>query len=207
MTPFKKTILLVTAALVQLLPATAMAQDDNTDNEKLNQFTIDAELLTRGELRYGGLPESDDDTDNKAKFILERTRISLDYERTFLKAHITGQHSAVWGQAGKGSFNLHEAWVQLTSRKGFFTKIGRQVLSYDDERIIGSNDWAVAAMTHDLLKVGYENNSHKLHLMFAYNQNSESVNGGTVYRDGDKPYKTMTNLWYHYQHPHVPFGA
>ena len=207
MTPFKKKILLVAAALVQLLPATAMAQDDNTENEKLNQFTIDAELLTRGELRYGGLPESDDDTDNKAKFILERTRISLDYERTFLKAHITGQHSAVWGQAGKGSFNLHEAWVQLTSRKGFFTKIGRQVLSYDDERIIGSNDWAVAAMTHDLLKVGYENNFHKLHLMFAYNQNSESVNGGTVYRDGDKPYKTMTNLWYHYQHPHVPFGA
>ena len=207
MTPFKKTILLVAAALVQLLPATAMAQDDNTENEKLNQFTIDAELLTRGELRYGGLPESDDDTDNNAKFILERTRISLDYERTFLKAHITGQHSAVWGQAGKGSFNLHEAWVQLTSRKGFFTKIGRQVLSYDDERIIGSNDWAVAAMTHDLLKVGYENNSHKLHLMFAYNQNSESVNGGTVYRDGDKPYKTMTNLWYHYQHPRVPFGA
>ena len=191
-----------------MLPLNATAQDSQDDSsEKLNTFTIDAELMTRGEMRYGGLPDSEDDTDNKAHFILERTRLGFDFERTFLKAHITGQHSAVWGQAGKGSFNLYEAWVKLTSRQGLFAKIGRQVLSYDDERIIGSNDWAMAALSHDMLKVGYESDRHKLHLMFAYNQNSESVNGGSVYRDGDKPYKTMTNLWYHYQHPRVPFGA
>ena len=194
------------ASLILMFAAPVRAQEDE-NNEKLNQFTIDAELLTRGEIRQGGLPESEEDNDNKAQFILERTRLGLDFERTFLKAHITGQHSAVWGQAGKGSFNLYEAWAQLTSRKGFFAKIGRQVLSYDDERIIGSNDWAVAALSHDMLKVGYENDQHKLHLMFAYNQNSESVNGGSVYRDGDKPYKTMANVWYHYQHPRVPFGA
>ena len=194
--------------LAMMLPLNATAQDSQDDSsEKLNTFTIDAELMTRGEMRYGGLPDSEDDTDNKAHFILERTRLGLDFERTFLKAHITGQHSAVWGQAGKGSFNLYEAWVKLTSRQGLFAKIGRQVLSYDDERIIGSNDWAMAALSHDMLKVGYESDRHKLHLMFAYNQNSESVNGGSVYRDGDKPYKTMTNLWYHYQHPRVPFGA
>ena len=197
------------ASVAMLLPASALAQDENTQSqdEKLNTFTIDAELMTRGELRYGGLPDSEDDINNKASFILERTRLGLDYERTFIKAHITGQHSAVWGQAGKGSFNLYEAWVQLTSRQGLFAKIGRQVLSYDDERIIGSNDWAMAAMSHDLLKIGYEGGVHKVHAMFAYNQNSESVNGGTVYRNGDKPYKFMQNLWYHYQHPRVPYGA
>lgn len=199
----------VVAAVVILLPTSALAQEESgrSQDEKLNTFTIDAELMTRGELRNGGLPDTEDDINNKASFILERTRLGLDYERTFIKAHVTAQHSAVWGQAGKGSFNIYEAWAQLTSRQGLFAKIGRQVLSYDDERIIGSNDWAVAALSHDMLKLGYENNSHKLHLMFAYNQNSESVNGGTVYRDGDKPYKTMTNLWYHYQHPRVPFGA
>ena len=200
--------LVVAIAVALLMPIAVFAQDDkDNDNEKLNTFSIDAELLTRGEIRQGGLPDSEDDNNNRAQFILERTRLGLDYERTFLKAHITGQHSAVWGQAGKGSFNLYEAWAQLTSPKGFFAKIGRQVLSYDDERIIGSNDWAMAALSHDMLKLGYENNSHKLHLMFAYNQNSESVNGGSVYRDGDKPYKTMINLWYHYQHPRVPLGA
>lgn len=199
----------VVAAVALLLPASVMAQDVDSEpqSEKLNNFTIDAELMTRSELRLGGLPDSEDDNDNKAYFILERTRLGLDYERTFLKAHITAQHSAVWGQAGKGSFNLYEAWAQLTARNGLFAKIGRQVLSYDDERIIGSNDWAMAALSHDLVKLGYENRQHKIHLMLAYNQNSESVNGGTEYRNGDKPYKLMQNLWYHYDHPKVPFGA
>ncbi len=204
-----KSLSMVMVAVAVLLPVRALAQDESKllQDEKLNTFTIDAELMTRSELRNGGLPETEEDTDNKAYFILERTRLGLDYERTFLKAHVTAQHSAIWGQAGKGSFNLYEAWVQLTSRKGFFAKIGRQVLSYDDERIIGSNDWAMTALSHDLVKLGYENKQHKVHLMLAYNQNSESVNGGTQYFYGDKPYKTMQNLWYHYQHPRVPFGA
>lgn len=196
-------ILVLAAFLVITLAMPVAAQED----EKQNQFTIDAELMTRGEIRRGGLPDNEDDNDNKANFILERTRLGLDYERTFLKAHITGQHSAVWGQAGKGSFNIYEAWAQLTARNGLFAKIGRQVLSYDDERIIGSNDWAVAALSHDLLKLGWESPQHKIHAMLAYNQNGESVNGGTDYRDGDKPYKTMEALWYHYQHPRVPLGA
>ena len=182
----------------------AWAQDQE---EKPNNFTLDAELLTRGEIRHGGLSGNANDGDNKASFIVERTRLGLDYERTFLKTHITAQHSAVWGQAGKGSLNIYEAWAQLTARNGLFAKIGRQVLSYDDERIIGSDDWTEVALSHDLLKVGYENDIHKVHAMFAYNQNVESVDGGTVYRNGDKPYKAMQALWYHYDHPHVPFGA
>lgn len=204
----KMPFVLALLATALLLPVVAWGQESQGESkEKLNTFSIDAELMTRSELRKGGLPVDETDTDNKAYFILERTRLGLDYERTFLKAHVTAQHNAIWGQAGKGSFNLYEAWVQLTSRKGFFAKIGRQVLSYDDERIIGSNDWAMTALSHDLVKFGYENNQHKIHLMLAYNQNSESVNGGTEYRYGDKPYKTMQNLWYHYQHPRVPFGA
>ena len=200
-----KLLSVLVVAMAQLIPSVAMAQDDNDD--KLNTFTIDADLLTRGEIRRGGLPDDEEDTDNKANFIVERTRLALDYERTFLKAHVTPQHSAVWGQAGKGAFNLYEAWVQLKANNGLFAKIGRQVISYDDERIIGSDDWTVAAQSHDLLKLGYEGNSHKVHAMFAYNQNSESVNGGTIYRDGDKPYKTMEAFWYHYDHPRVPFGG
>lgn len=201
-------ITLMVATTLALAPVATLAQETTTDeNDKINKFTIDAELMTRSELRYGGLPTDAEDTDNKAYFILERTRLALDFERTFLKAHVTAQHNAIWGQAGKGSFNIYEAWAQFTARNGMFAKIGRQVLSYDDERIIGSNDWAMTALSHDMIKLGWDSPIHKIHLMLAYNQNSESVNGGTDYRYGDKPYKTMQNLWYHYQHPRVPFGA
>ena len=201
-------ITLMVATTLAMAPVATLAQETTTDeNDKINKFTIDAELMTRSELRYGGLPTDAEDTDNKAYFILERTRLALDFERTFLKAHVTAQHNAIWGQAGKGSFNIYEAWAQFTARNGMFAKIGRQVLSYDDERIIGSNDWAMTALSHDMIKLGWDSPIHKIHLMLAYNQNSESVNGGTDYRYGDKPYKTMQNLWYHYQHPRVPFGA
>ena len=201
-------ITLMVATTLALAPVATLAQETTTDeNDKINKFTIDAELMTRSELRYGGLPTDAEDTDNKAYFILERTRLALDFERTFLKAHVTAQHNAIWGQAGKGSFNIYEAWAQFTARNGMFAKIGRQVLSYDDERIIGSNDWAMTALSHDMIKLGWDSPIHNIHLMLAYNQNSESVNGGTDYRYGDKPYKTMQNLWYHYQHPRVPFGA
>lgn len=203
-----KIVVATALAIAMLLPSTALAQEaTGDDSEKINKFTIDAELMARSELRNGGLPIDDEDTDNKAYFILERTRLALDFERTFLKAHITAQHNAIWGQAGKGSFNLYEAWAQFTARNGMFAKIGRQVLSYDDERIIGSNDWAMTALSHDMIKLGWDSPIHNIHLMLAYNQNSESVNDGTEYRYGDKPYKTMQNLWYHYQHPRVPFGA
>ena len=105
-------ITLMVATTLALAPVATLAQETTTDeNDKINKFTIDAELMTRSELRYGGLPTDAEDTDNKAYFILERTRLALDYERTFLKAHITAQHNAIWGQAGKGSFNIYEAWA------------------------------------------------------------------------------------------------
>lgn len=198
--------LLLAIAFWLVFPVMASSQDK--DNEKLNNFTVDAELLTRGEVRDGGLPKEDDPNySDKACFVIERTRLGLDYERKFLKTHITAQHAAVWGEAGGGSLSIYEAWAQLTAKNGLFAKIGRQVISYDDERIIGSDDWTMAALSHDLLKVGYEDDIHKVHAMFAFNQNDESVNGGTLYINGDKPYKYMQNLWYHYDHPRVPFGA
>ena len=146
--------LLVAALIIasaQTMPLNTIAQEEsyqthNQNKEKLNNFSIEADLLTRGEYRDGGLPkEEGEDNSNKASFIVERTRLGLDFERTFLKTHITAQHSAVWGQSGKGSLNIYEAWAQLTARNGLFAKIGRQVLSYDDERIIGSDDWTMVA--------------------------------------------------------------
>ena len=195
------------AVAILSIPPVAEAQD--TTSVKKNVFTIDANLMTRGELRHGGLPYDKEQnvTPEHAAFLLERTRLGFDYSRDFLEVYIQAQHSAVWGQSGGGSLNLRQAWVQLRANNGLFAKIGRQELSYDDERAIGSDDWSMAPFTHDLLKLGWEGSRSKLHLMLAYNQNSESVNGGTEYRDGDKPYKTMEALWYHYDVPRVPLGA
>jgi len=171
-----------------------------------NQFTMGAQVLSRGEVRKGGLPANEND-DDLAAFFMERTRLTFDYSRPHLQVKVAPQHFGVWGQAGKGSFNLYESWIQLQTRNGLFTKVGRQELSYDNERIIGANDWAMAAASHDVIKLGYEGRGHKAHFIFGFNQNAENTNGGTYYVNGAQSYKSLQTLWYHYDVPKTNFGA
>jgi hypothetical protein len=95
----------------------------------------------------------------------------------------------------------------MTARNGLFAQLGRVALAYDDERIIGTNDFATAAKSHDVVRVGYEGHGHKAHVILAYNQNGENVYDGTYYDNGAQYYKTMQTVWYHYDVPHFPLGA
>ena len=188
--------------LLLLLCAGASAQ---------NKFDIGANFMTRGELRNGGFAFVDEELeipdDNFAGFILERTRLTLDYAGENLTANITGQHCGTWGSREGGNFMIYEAWVKFDSKNGFFTKIGRQNLSYDDQRIFGADDWSMTGMTHDVLKAGYEGHGHKVHVFGAYNQNLENIDGGTFFSGGLQPYNAMEALWYHFDFPSFPLGA
>ncbi|MBR5052099.1 MAG: hypothetical protein IKW91_02615, partial [Bacteroidaceae bacterium] len=186
--------------LLIIVSSAAFAQED----ELKNQVDVNLNMLGRGEMRFGGFTEGAEE--NRAQFLMERTRLSLGYKRPYIEAKVTAQHSGIWGQSGKGSFNLYEAWAKLTAKNGLFAQMGRQVLSYDDERIIGSNDWAMAALSHDVLKLGFEGYGHKVHGVFAFNQNAENITGGTYYVNGAQSYKMMHTLWYHYDIPKVPLG-
>ncbi len=131
---------------------------------KENRFTVDVNLLTRGELRNGGLSNTEND-DQTAAFVIERTLLGMEYERPGLSARVTAQHSGTWGSKETNSFNLYEAWARLQSKKGLFVQIGRQNLNYDDQRIFGADNWAMTAMSHDALKIGYEGHGHKIHII------------------------------------------
>ena len=210
-------VLLVALTLPALMMIAQSAGD--TIPVKENQLTVDLQFMGRGESRYGGLPAVpvDEDEDHeivtpekvpRSNFLLSRTRLPINFKRDWLEARVTPQHSGVWGQAGKGSFNLHESWVKMTTRQGLFGQLGRVALSYDDERIIGSDDWAMASSSHDILRLGYEGHGHKAHIILAYNQNADVMNsGGSYYWNGAQPYKTMHVLWYHYDLPRLPLGA
>ncbi|MBR4167935.1 MAG: alginate export family protein [Bacteroidales bacterium] len=175
-----------------------------------NNLSIDADFLTRGEIRSGGLPVSEEEgAVNKdfASFILERTLIGLNYEKKNFSSKVMAQHSGTWGSSEGGSFNVYEAWVRMSTDKGLFVKIGRQNLSYDDQRIFGADDWAMTARSHDVLKAGYEGHNQKIHLFAAFNQNTANINGGTYYSGGVQPYKAMEALWYHYDIPRTKIGV
>ena len=198
-----KKILVSLIATLLLTSGSIMAQPDTLKNK----ISLGLDFLTHGEICGGGLPRAAESTENLSAFIFGRARVNLDYERKGLHAHAVLQNNAVWGASNSLSVGLYEGWVKMTSRHGLFAQLGRVALSYDDERIIGPNDFATAANSHDVLRVGYEGHGHKVHAILAFNQNGKNVYYGTYYDGGSQLYKTMQTLWYHYDIPKFPLGV
>ena len=191
-----------------VLLAASVSAGAQEDSAKVNTLSFGLNFMTHGEIVRGGLPvDGDDEVEDRSNFLLGRTRIIVDYSRPYLQAHMVIQNKAVWGSGGNQTLNLYEGWVKMTANNGLFAQVGRIALSYDDERIIGTNDFAMAGKSHDVLRVGYEGHGHKAHAFFAYNQNAENVYKSTYYSGGSQPYKTMLTAWYHYDLPKFPLGA
>ena len=191
--------------LCLLCSAFAATAQDNT-------FILNAQLRTRGEYNNGAIkPRSEGQ--EAATFVNDRTRLSTFWKRGDLEMKMSVQHTGVWGQDDikerNGRMAMNEAWARMRFGESFFAQIGRQQLSYDDERLLGGLDWNVAGNWHDALRLGYESPEHKVHFIGAFNQTAEN-DRGTFY-NGPMPYKTMVALWYHYQSPFFstlyPFGA
>lgn len=195
-------LILITAASF-LLPGRVCAQTDTL----ANQLSIRLQSVTHGEVCGGGLPRVSDSTEDESRFLFGRNRLIVGYERSGLQVHTVFQNTAVWGMRGNQGVNLYEGWVKLRSRHGLFAQAGRVALSYDDERIIGTNDFATAAKSHDVLRLGYEGHGHKLHAILAYNQNADNLYTGTYYDGGAQYYKSMQTVWYHYDVPRFPLGV
>lgn len=182
----------VLLAMLLLGAATARAQQD---------LSVDAQLRTRAEYRNGALfPRSEGD--GAATFVNERARLGVQFDRGSLSVRMSAQHTGVWGQDPQvdkqGRVAVNEAWARLTFGEGFFAQIGRQQLSYDDERLLGGLDWNVAGRSHDALRLGYQDGPNQVHVIMAINQNDEPTK--QVYYDASKgqPYKSMQTVWYHY---------
>ena len=192
-----------------VLPVSLSAQEAKTGTAAPeNKLEVSANFLTRGEIRDGGIVSTEEevDTEDFASFILERTLLGISYERTGLSCRLNAQHSGVWGSSEGSFFNVHEAWVKLRSDIGIYAIVGRQALSYDDQRIFGNDDWAMIARSHDALKLAYEGHGHKLHLIGAFNQTAANLKGGTFFSGGLQPYKAMEAVWYHYDVPETSLG-
>jgi hypothetical protein len=195
----KRILLALSFIIYQLSFSYAVAQDS---------LSFGVNFLTHGEMVRGGLPvDGDNENEERSNFLLGRTRFTAGYNRPGLEAHAVIQNLAVWGSSGNQALDLYEGWVKATSRSGLFAQVGRIALSYDDERIIGTNDFAMASLSHDVLRAGYEGHGHQVHAIVGYNQNAANVYKSTYYKDGAQLYKTMQTVWYHYDVPQIPLGA
>ena len=178
-----------------------MAQQPVADHEEQLKLTI--QLRPRAEVRNGLFPPQLT-TQHLAAFISQRNRIGLNYSKgNKIMIGLQLQVINVWGkdpqiQQTSNDISLYEAWAQLFLQRNLQLKIGRQILSYDDERILGALDWNNAGRKHDAALFRYQKGKFKTDIALAYNQNAERING-TFFNDSvSQPYKSMEFAWMHY---------
>lgn len=170
---------------------------------------VDVQLRTRGEYNHGALyPRKR--SEPPAYFASDRARLSLSYEKERLQLKVSAQHTGVWGQddikSRSGRVAMNEAWARYNLGRGFFAQVGRQQLSYDDERLLGAMDWNMAGYWHDAVRMGYEYNRMKTHAVITLNQSAENVRGLYQY-SGGMPYKALALLWWHQDFVVLPVGV
>lgn len=161
---------------------------------------LDANLQLRPRYEYrNGFKELMKDGSLPTSFVSQRSRLNFNFKQEKLKAKLTFQNIRVWGDvpttttADKNGIALFEAWAQYGINTKWSARLGRQVLSYDNQRIMGEIDWAQQGQSHDAALISFKQPNHQLDLGFALNSDAEKL-----YRDlNTASYKHMQHAWYH----------
>ncbi|MEB2779553.1 hypothetical protein U3A58_04030 [Algoriphagus sp. C2-6-M1] len=164
---------------------------------KAQEFTLDADIRPRFEYRHGYASLFADEA-KAAAFVTQRSRLNFGYRDEKLQVYISVQDVSTWGDTqqlnvadGNDSFGLFQGWFRYSFTPNWAIKFGRQVISYDDERILGETDWAMQGRFHDAAMIQYSKDRVELEFAFAFNQQNQ-VNFGSEYTiTGGFSYKTM----------------
>lgn len=101
-------------------------------------------------------------------WLLEHTRLGLMLKPTpWFKFYVQGQDArefdsdrpnvpGVLGAEGDDTFDFRQLYIELGQQKGLSFKVGRQLLSYGDERLIGPLEWNNLSRSWDAAKLRYE---------------------------------------------------
>ncbi len=161
---------------------------------------ISGEMRARYEYRHGYktiIP----DVFKPANFVSQRTRLNAFYESKIFKFGLVLQNVRVWGDVPQLNINdinglsVHQAWGEVFLNKNLSIKLGRQEISYDDQRIFGAVNWTQQARSHDAAIIKFRpEKKYKLDIGFAFNAMKESL-FETFYTVNN--YRTFQYLWYH----------
>ncbi len=164
------------------------------------QFSMTGEYRPRFEDRHG-YKSLFKDGKEAATFISQRTRINLLFADKMYSVGFSLQDIRVWGDSPLTSLNdnsssFHEAWAELKLNKKTSIKIGRQELSYDDERLFSRSNWNQQGRSHDLALLKWNPDAtFKVNIGLAFNQDKEQTDTRDYATTGN--YKSMQFIWAH----------
>ncbi|MBB6459065.1 alginate export family protein [Flammeovirga kamogawensis] len=168
-------------------------------------FKMSAEIRPRSEFR-NGFKKLRTDSSTPAFFTEQRSRLNLDYSSDKVIMRLSLQDVRMWGETDQiykqdpAMTTISEAWAQYNFTSKFGLKVGRQIISYDNQRFLGGLEWAQQGRRHDAALFIFDDKAKKfkIHAGLAYNQNGVEPKKveGNVYL-GTNNYKAMQYLWAH----------
>lgn len=149
---------------------------------KTNAQMLEANLQLRPRYEYrDGYKSPLQETESPASFISQRSRLNLTFKNENLLTKISAQNVRVWGDvpstttADKNGVMLFEAWAQYFFNTAWSLKTGRQVISFDNQRIMGEIDWAQQGQSHDAAVLKYSIEKHSLDAGASLSSNTENI--------------------------------
>lgn len=178
-------------------------------NAQIDSLKMNIDMRTRGELDNGArtlIPRGK----SPETTIVSRARFGIDYYYKNLQIYISAQDVRTWGETNSTNtknqnFILNEAWVKYQVSDKLVLKLGRQILSYDDERLLGALDWMMQGRNHDALKgIFILSPNSRLEAAVTYNNDDNDTNDtatNEVYNilDGAEITKSLQVIHYQYK--------
>lgn len=165
---------------------------------------LDANLQLRPRYEYrNGFKSPMTNGENATSFISQRSRLNFNFKQEKLKLKLTLQNIRTWGDvattttADKNGITFFEAWAQYDFSSNWSARLGRQVISYDNQRILGEVDWAQQGQSHDAAVLSFHPKNHQLDFGVALNSNAENLVAPKI--PYTTSYKSMQYAWYHTQ--------
>ena len=148
-----------------------------------NEFDMSLQLRPRTEYRNGAYRPLQTG-EEPAILTHNRTRLTMNYSNgDKLKMRVSLQNINIWGQANQvqpldatnNNIGLFEAYADIKLSENMRTKIGRQMITLDDDRIFGTFDWHPAGRSHDALNISWKKQNTEIQSYFAFNQNYNTI--------------------------------
>ena len=178
---------LVVIISILMVTADSIAQD----------FDVNLQLRPRFEYR-NGFKELMKDGNYPTSFVSNRSRLNFDFKQEKIKAKVSFQNVRVWGDvnttatADKNGVALFETWFSYDLNANWSAKVGRQIISYDNQRIFGALDWAQQGQSHDALVMHYAKDKTQLDFGSAISNGGENLIE-TLYNTS---YKNLQYVWF-----------
>lgn len=169
------------------------------------QFTIKAELRTRGEWRrgYKTLPVEKSDA---LLLVGQRSRLILHYKNEKLETKLALQDARIWGESKWKTDNtdigLFEGWAKYQFTEKFGVKIGRQVMVYDDGRLFSSGNWRTYGQSIDAALLMFTTKNSTVHIGLAANNTEDAETAAFLIDYELKPspqYKNFAFIWFNHK--------